>query len=258
MAQLTTLRPANRREIWTLVVGVLAAIIIAIVGVLADVPKTLGGLVGDPLTGSIVVTVTIPITIMLVANQASQLLKTSTQKEELLTEFIRALPHLTSMIQLDSSTHGMNYLTNAVGRARKCYNMRLTTRSVEAKDPLNLKLTAAFDRAVERALRNGMDYFFIVSTDHSSGVNALKSKRSRMAASSSSIGSYIGYVRPRSESPLFHFCVLDFGSEKELVLGWALEGSEYFSEKVFIIRDVRLADYFHVLFEHYSRRALIV
>jgi hypothetical protein len=125
----------------------------------------------------------------------------------------------------------MKYLSEAVRRARKFYNTRLAARAIENDDPLNSRLTAALDEAVQYALRDGMDYFWIVSDEFAAEAAAMKAARNKLASSSRRIGAYSAHVLPRPAIPFFHFCILDYyGGERELLLGWTLSHSRDYSE----------------------------
>jgi hypothetical protein len=243
----------DRREFWTVAIGAVAATASALVGVVLDLPKTLQGFVGDPLTWSVVITVTVPIIIMLAANQVAQTLKATFQREQTLADIVKLFPHSAAIVHFNSSAEAMKYLIDAVGRADKIYNTRLAVRAIEESDPHNARLTAAFDMAVQRALREGMDYFWIVSEEFADEADALKDKRNSLSSTLSTVGSYSAHVLAKPAIPFFHFCVVDYGGERELLLGWALSDIRDYSERVFLIRDNRFVDYFLNLFFMYSR-----
>lgn len=246
---------ADQREIWTLIIGGMAALASAVVGALVDLPKLLKGFVADPTTWTMVITVTVPILITLTTNQIAQSLKSISQREQTLADLIKLFPDAAAIIHFDSSAEAMRYLTEAVVRVERLYNTRLTRKELEVSDALNFRLTRDFDRAAEAAVRGGMDYSWLISEEFAEEATALKERRALYARYSATLGTYSAYVLPRADVPFLHFCILDYGTERELLIGWALSEVSDFSEQVYLIRDRRFVDYFRDLFLMYCRSA---
>ena len=249
------LSPADRREIWTLIIGGGVALISALLGIVLDLPKLLKGFVGDPTTWAIVITVTLPILITLTANQVAQSIKANNLREQTLADIIKVFPHSSSVIHFDNSSEAMGYLIDAMGRAACVYNTRMTLREVEDSDALNSRLTQAFDVEIGRAIEAGTDYFWLITYEFTKEANAIAAQRNRAAAKSDTVGAYSAYVLPAQQAPFLHFCILDYGVEREVLLGWALTEAGDFREKVFLIRDDRFVDYFRDLFKMLCRSA---
>jgi hypothetical protein len=211
----------HRREIWALLIGAVAAVISALIGVFLDLPKTLK-FAGDASTWAVVITVTIPILIMLAANQISQIFKDATLREQTIEELIRMFPHAAAIVHFDSSAEAINYIIGSLDRAEKFYNTRLTTPRVERSDELNVQVTSELDHKIEERLKGGMDYFWLVSDEFSDEAKSLKEARKKMCKSGRSVGSYVASIITKAYTPQLHFCVIDYGTSKEMLLGWAL------------------------------------
>lgn len=251
--QETRMSPSDRRQTVTLLLGSAAAISAALVGLLvSDVPVHLRSLVSSPVAWAIAFTCTLPILIILATNQISLLLKSSTDREEIVKDVVRLLPHSSLILHFETSAEAMNYLIQNTRRARHVYNTRLAEERVEASDPLNVALTKRFDDAVWKAIEGGTDYHLIVSPDHAVyAASLLKARNAHAASRDAATGICCSWVLPQSSVPLFQFCILEYGESRELLLGWALTSSRSFGEKVFLVRDDRLVQYFRNLFELY-------
>jgi hypothetical protein len=248
--------PNDRRQTITLLVGVSAAILAALAGLLvSDVPVHLRSLVSNATAWAIAFTCTLPILIVLATNQISLLLKSSTDREETVKDVVRLLPHSSLVLHFETSAEAMNYLIQNVRRAKHIYNTRLADGRVEASDPLNLVLTKRFDDALWKAIMDGTHYNLIVSPDHAAVAATLLEARGAHAATHDTTGICCSWVLGQSTIPLFQFCILEYGDSRELLIGWALTSSRSFAEKVFLLRDDRLVQYFRSLFELYVQAA---
>jgi hypothetical protein len=241
----------EKRQTITLTIGAAAAIAAAAVGLIAsDVPKSLRDIVGSPIAWSVAVACTIPLIIVLAANQISSLLKASADREEVVREIARVLPQASLIIHFESSAEAMQYLINNVPRARCFYNTRLASTTIEQSDPANVRITEKLDSTITTAIRKGMDYRWIISPEHEQSAVAFKAEWRHNAASGKG-GNCTCWVLPDPSMQLFHFAILEYPQSRELFLGWALSSARSFSEKVFLIRDDRLVQYFRGVFEIY-------
>lgn len=246
----------DKRQTITLVLGGLAAVTAALLGlVVTDVPNSLKSLVGSPLAWAVVVTCTLPILILLMVNQVSALLKSSSDREATVEDVVKHLPVTSTIIHFETSAAAMEYLIENVARATHVYNTRLSIKRVEDSDPENLRLVARFDAAVWKAVQRGMEYSWLVSTEYAQIAKDLEARRKAYAQTHRSVGVYCYWILKESEVPFFHFVVLQYSDHRELLLGWALASTHSFGERVFLLRDDRLVDYFRGLFDTYSRAA---
>jgi hypothetical protein len=245
----------EKRQVITLTIGAVAAIAAAAVGLIAsDVPKNLREIVGSPTAWSIALTCTIPLIIVLAANQISSLLKASADREEVVREIARVLPQASLITHFESSAEAMQYLIKNVPLAKCFYNTRLASMLIEQSDPANLRVTQELDTTIARAIRKGMDYHWVISPEYEQNAMTLRTEW-RQYAGSKKAGIYSYWVLPESNVHLFHFAILEYAQTRELLLGWALSSARSFSEKVFLIRDDRVVQYFRGAFEIYVARA---
>jgi hypothetical protein len=244
--------PSDKRQTFTLLAGGVAAILAAFLGLLvSDIPVRLRSFISSPMAWVVVLTCTLPIVIILAANQISLLLKTSTDREDTIRDISRLLPCSSLIIHFETSADAMEYLIEGIPRAQHVFNTRLSTQVIESSDPLNVRLTKKFDDQVWAAIQSGTNYDLIVSKDHQSHASHLLDTRRSFSKSHKGVGTCSCWILGDSEVPLFHFCILEYTEHRELLIGWALTSSRSFGDKVFLIRDERLVNYFRGLFETY-------
>ena len=246
------MKAADRRQTIILIVGALAALLVAILGlVAAEVPSAIRAFIGSPTAWAIVVTSTLPILVLLSANQISTLLKSSSDREDIIEDVVKHLPASSTVIHFETSASAMEYLIENVARATHVFNTRLSLRSVEESDPENVRLVERMDKAVWSAIQRGMEYSWLVSTEYAPLAVELHRRRQTYAKNHNAVGTYCYWVLKESEIPFFHFIVHIYPDHRELMLGWALTSTRSFGERVFLIRDERLVNYFRTLFDTY-------
>lgn len=243
----------DKRQVWTLAIGGGAALLAAFLGLInSDLPTGLHGLISSATAWSIVWTCTIPIIIVLAANQVSSLFKASSDREATVRDITRILPQACLISHFDDSHSAMNYLIQNVPRAEQFYNTRFAPRHVEESEPGNIEITKLFDDVVKNAIRAGVDYHWIISQDYEQLAMSLKAEWKQRFGSKQKSGVFAAWVLPPGASQqLFHFAILDYGDSKDLLLGWSLSSVRQFAEKVFLIRDERMVEYFRGVFELY-------
>jgi hypothetical protein len=246
----------ERRQTTILLVGFIGALITAFIGLItADVPKRLSGMVTNSTAWAIAITCTSPLLLLLVINQISLLLKSTTDREEMVREIIKVLPNTSLITHFETSASAMEYLIDNVPRSKRIFNMRLARRDIEEADLENIRVTARFDAAIWKAIQNGTDYNWIVSPEYEQTATSLQTKRRNFSASHQATGNCCCWVLQGGDVPYFHYTVLEYIDHSELLLGWALTSTRSFSEKVFLIRDERMVKYFRRLFETYANIA---
>jgi len=201
---------------------------------------------------SVVFACTIPLLIVLAVNQVSLLLKTTSDREEEVSALMATLPKSASIMHFPNSSAAMKYLAANIDRCSRFYNTRLVLPEVEAKDPLNARTTSALDAAVLRRIREGMDYCWIVSPPYENAAAGIHEQRTAWVRRGLAAGSYSAWILPEAQLPFFHFCILQYGQDEELLVGWAIAAPSDFGERVFLIRDQRFVDYFRGLFKLYA------
>src|SRR4051812_30678323 len=96
------------REWATLAVGGVAAVTSTILAMFTAVPQSFRSAI-DPITWTVVLTSTVPLTIILVVNQISLLLKTSSDRESELESLLARIPRTTPISQFEDSSAAMEY-----------------------------------------------------------------------------------------------------------------------------------------------------
>lgn len=248
------MKVSTKHQVATLVIGAVAALLAVLIGLFTTEPKLLGSSI-TPLSWSVAFVCTVPIIITLIANQISLLLKTSDDRDETVKAIHNLIPDSTVISSFSNSSAAMEYLTKNIGICKKFYNTRLARPQIEAADTLNSRMITEFDISVQRALKSGMDYYWIVSSDYVADATSFMNKRRDFVQKKFSPGSYESWVLPQTEIPFFHFCIIQYEHGQELLIGWTITSVGDYGERVFLIREERLVEYFKDLFHMYASHA---
>ncbi len=246
-----------KREWVTLVIGGLATVTSTILALFSTVPDALSSVI-DPITWTVAFTGTVPLTIILVVNQVSLLLATASARDNEREMLRKLIPHVNIVTLFQNSAEAAAYLATNMSRCRRFYNTRLTSSEVEGSDDLNVRVTSKLDAEILKAMRSGMDYFWLVSAPHEGVAGDLGKRRADFVARGSRPGTYSAWVLPDVGVPLFQFCILQYEGERELLIGWALTSTSNFGDTVFMIREARVVDYFLDLFRLYAEKAKVL
>ena len=245
----------DKRQIWTLLIGGGATIGTAVLGMFSSPPSSWQAATANPVRWYLVFACTIPLTIALLTLKVSLLLKGISDKEELIRDIARRVPRLSVVTVFESSFEAMGHLIENVGRCRKMYNTRFGPKDVEDSDAVNTRVTKRLDEEILKSVKNGMDYYWLITKDYQRSADDLMVSREKYATRTGRAGGLAVWKLSDVSIPLIHFCVLEYPDSKELLFGWALTHRHDFAERVFLIRDERVVEYFATLFDIYKQRA---
>jgi hypothetical protein len=245
---------AEKRQVLTLGIGGAAALLAVMIGLIAaDLPKALASFIGNTTAWTVGITCTVPLLVLLLTNQISALLKTSSDREDIVHDVVTFLPEASTIVHFENSSLAMEYLIQNVPRTKSVFNTRIARKAIEDSIPENVTVIDEFDEVVSKAIENGTNYNWIVSQEYEAAAKALCEKRNQYARSHRSAGLCCFWIVDVGDAPFVHFAILEYQDHSELLLGWAITSVRSYGEKVFLIRDERLVRYYRGLFDVYAQ-----
>lgn len=243
-----------KRQVVTLGIGGAAALLAVAFGlVTAELPASLKPYIGNATAWTIGISCTLPLLVLLATNQISALLKTSSDREDIVHDVVTFMPKSSTIVHFENSSSAMEYLIQNVPRAKNVYNTRIARKEIEESVPENVNVIDGFDAAVWRAMRDGTNYHWIISKEYEEFAQAQCKKRNDYARSHRSTGLCCYWIIDVGEAPFVHFAILEYPDHSELLMGWAIASTRSYGERVFLIRDERLVGYYRGLFDVYAQ-----
>lgn len=245
---------SEKRQVLTLGIGGFAALVALAIGlVTADLPSSLKPYIGNTTAWTIGICCTLPLLVLLATNQISALLKTSSDREDIVHDVVTFLPESSTIVHFENSSSAMEYLIQNVPRAKNVFNTRIARKDIEESVPENVSVIDGFDAAVWNALKDGTNYNWIVSKEYEEFAKDLCKKRNDHARTHRSTGLCCFWIIDVGNAPFVHFAILEYPDHAELLLGWAIISTRSYGERVFLIRDERLVRYYRGLFDVYAQ-----
>ncbi len=144
------------------------------------------------------------------------------------------LPQYNLIVQFDTSDMAMEYATSKISKCKTVYNTKISKDAI----PVKAKIGDSYVDEIKKGLKNGLVVNDIVSL----GFEAQCKELTEYAKEHPGVYSY--RIQNESSSAFLNFILLDFGNNKELIIGWATCSFWGTEQKAFKIRDERLISYF--------------
>lgn len=203
----------------------------------------------------IILSATLPIITLLVADRISHLFKQHEDAEKLRDFINKTIPQTSAIHVFKNSAEAMSYLSVNIKNAVRIYNTRITDSQVERDNIINNKLTTDFDEKVRLRIKNGLDYKWIASHHYREYGKQLLKDYNSDAQRNVKIGSISCCILDDEFNPIFNFIILHYNDSKEVLFGWSIISGDDYTEKVLLFRDNRVVEYFNNIFNQYVMHA---
>lgn len=226
---------AKLREYWILLIGTFAALASTGTALFTERPAFLSPKVSDT-AWTVATAVTVPVLIMLLANQLSALLKATSQGEYVVREISSLVPTSATTLPFESNARAWEYLVSQVPHCVAIYNTRLSQAGVRAADPFVIRESGRLDDRISKRMRDGLSYHLVVSETFEDAARTLVQGREATVRRGLRPGALSIAVLPEPQIPMLQFVILDTGSAREVLIGWSIysaaEGFSYFGMSV--------------------------
>lgn len=161
---------------------------------------------------------------------AGEQLKTNS----IISKCFQGLPHYNLVVEFDTSDDAMQYATSKISKCKTVYNTKISKDAVN----VNTNIGNPFIEEIKNGIKNGLVVHDIVSLGFE------PQSRELAEYSEAYPGVYSFKVQKESSNSFLNFILLDYGNDKELIIGWATSAFWGTGQKAFKIRDQRLISYF--------------
>ena len=146
----------------------------------------------------------------------------------------KGFPQYNLIVEFDTSDEAMEYATSKISKCKIVYNTKISKDSV----PVRKNVGNPYVEEIKKGIKNGLVVHDIVSL----GFEPQCKELAEYSEDYSGVYSY--RIQKESSNSFLNFILLDFGNDKELIIGWATCSFWGNEQKAFKIQDNRLISYF--------------